>query len=71
LVPEDFSAEGAEESQRAASGTIGNQTLAEVEERLVREQLERHGDNLSQAAKSLGISRAALYRRMEKYGLRR
>ncbi len=71
LAPEDFEADGSEEMHRATSGTIGNQTLAEVEERLVREQLERHGDNLSQAAKSLGISRAALYRRMEKYGLRR
>ena len=70
LTPADLASD-ATVTQVGATGPIGDQTLAEVEERLVREQLERHGDNLSQAARALGISRAALYRRMEKYGLRR
>jgi transcriptional regulator of acetoin/glycerol metabolism len=31
--------------------------------------LERHGGNVSQAAKALGLSRSALYRRLQQYGL--
>ncbi|PSQ71614.1 MAG: hypothetical protein BRD26_03495, partial [Bacteroidetes bacterium QH_1_64_81] len=31
--------------------------------------LSKHGGNVSQAAEALGISRRALYRRIEKYGL--
>jgi two-component system response regulator HydG len=31
--------------------------------------LSKHGGNVSKAARELGISRAALYRRLEKHGL--
>ncbi|MGH7526283.1 MAG: sigma-54-dependent transcriptional regulator [Gemmatimonadales bacterium] len=44
-------------------------TLEEVERVLIRKALERHGGNVSQAAKSLGLSRSALYRRLQLYGL--
>jgi DNA-binding NtrC family response regulator len=43
--------------------------LEEVERLLVRKALERHGGNVSQAAKALGLSRSALYRRLQHYGL--
>ena len=43
--------------------------LDRVERRLVEEALRRHGYNISLAAQELGLSRAALYRRMEKHGL--
>ena len=43
--------------------------LDRVERRLVEEALRRHGYNISAAATELGLSRAALYRRMEKHGL--
>jgi transcriptional regulator with PAS, ATPase and Fis domain len=36
----------------------------------VRRALERHANNLQAAADALGITRQALYRRMEKHGLR-
>jgi len=36
---------------------------------LIRKALARSGGNVSQAADALGLSRGALYRRMEKYGL--
>ncbi|MCP4663941.1 MAG: sigma-54-dependent Fis family transcriptional regulator [bacterium] len=42
--------------------------LEDVERLLIRKALERHG-NVSEAAKALGLSRSALYRRLEKYGL--
>jgi len=43
--------------------------LDRVERRLVEEALKKHGYNISLAASELGLSRAALYRRMEKHGL--
>ncbi|MCB1096657.1 MAG: sigma-54-dependent Fis family transcriptional regulator [Verrucomicrobiae bacterium] len=44
-------------------------SLDEVEEYLVKKALERHGGNVSKAAETLGLSRSAFYRRMEKHGL--
>lgn len=43
--------------------------LEEVERLLIRKALKKHSGNISQAAKELGLTRASLYRRMEKYGL--
>ena len=43
--------------------------LDRVERRLVEEALKKHGYNITLAAAELGLSRAALYRRMEKHGL--
>ena len=44
-------------------------SLEAVEAMLVRKALQRSQGNVSQAAEALGLSRGALYRRMEKYGL--
>ena len=44
-------------------------SLEEVEGVLIRKALGRFGGNVSRAAEALGLSRSALYRRMEKYGL--
>ena len=44
-------------------------SLEEVEGVLIRKALGRYGGNVSRAAEALGLSRSALYRRMEKYGL--
>ena len=41
-------------------------TLEEVEQRLVQRAMERHGGNVSRAAEALGLSRGALYRRLQK-----
>lgn len=43
--------------------------LDRQERRLVEAALQRHGFNVSHAARDLGLTRAALYRRMEKHGL--
>ena len=43
--------------------------LERTERRLVEAALRKHGYNISSAAAELGLSRAALYRRMEKHGL--
>jgi transcriptional regulator of acetoin/glycerol metabolism len=44
-------------------------TLDEVERVLIQKALARHGGNVSDAAKTLGLSRSALYRRLERHGL--
>jgi DNA-binding NtrC family response regulator len=44
-------------------------SLEAVESTLIRKALQRYQGNVSQAAEALGLSRGALYRRMEKYGL--
>jgi len=41
--------------------------LEEVEQILIRKALARHGGNISHAAKALGLSRSALYRRLEHF----
>ncbi|MGH9750789.1 MAG: sigma-54-dependent transcriptional regulator [Candidatus Polarisedimenticolia bacterium] len=56
------------------SGTDGaprleEMSLEEVEAHLIRRTLQRHGGNVSQAAKALGLSRSALYRRLQRLGL--
>ena len=44
-------------------------TLEEVEGILIRRALERHGGNVSRAADALGLSRSALYRRLQQHGI--
>jgi len=56
-------------SARAAAPSFDNMSIDEVEALLVRKVLRRCDGNISQAAEALGLSRAALYRRIEKYGL--
>lgn len=43
--------------------------LEETEKLLVRKVIDKHGGNISKAARELGLTRASLYRRIEKYGL--
>jgi DNA-binding NtrC family response regulator len=54
---------------RAATPSFDNMSIEEVESLLIRKVLRRCDGNISQAADVLGLSRAALYRRIEKYGL--
>ena len=46
-----------------------SKTLEDVERAAIREVLARTGGNVLQAARELGLSRSALYRRIERYGL--
>jgi DNA-binding NtrC family response regulator len=57
------------ESERATSARIEDMSLEEVEYLLIKKALARHSGNISHAAEALGLSRSALYRRMQKYGL--
>jgi DNA-binding NtrC family response regulator len=55
--------------QRPQAQSLEDLSLEAVEALLVRKALARFQGNVSQAAEALGLSRGALYRRMEKYGL--
>lgn len=43
--------------------------LEELEKAVIRKIIKKHDGNITQAAKELGLTRASLYRRLEKYGL--
>jgi two-component system, NtrC family, response regulator len=70
LEVEDFSEPV--EPPRADSGKdplppVGSMTMDEIERAMIVKSLRHHGGNVSKVAESLGLSRAALYRRFEKY----
>jgi len=48
---------------------LEDMSLDEVERHLIQRTLARHDGNVSQAAKALGLSRSAMYRRLQKHGL--
>ena len=56
-------------SHRPMAQNLEELSLEAVESILIRKALQRFQGNVSQAAEALGLSRGALYRRMEKYGL--
>lgn len=68
LQPKDFFLSQMEE-EKTNSIDAGSLNLEETEKMLVRKVIDKHGGNISKAAKELGLTRASLYRRIEKYDL--
>ena len=66
LQASDF---GALQRQTAGDFVFGHLNLEKLEEWAVRKALAKHSGNVSQAAEELGLSRGALYRRIEQYGI--
>jgi DNA-binding NtrC family response regulator len=54
---------------REGGGRLEDMSLEEVECFLIKKAMTRFDGNVSQAAKALGLSRSALYRRLQRYGL--
>ncbi len=48
---------------------VGAMTLDEIEKEMILKSIVKYKNNISKIAKSLGISRGTLYRRLEKYGI--
>ena len=65
-------AAAARRRRRSLAGTLppGGVDLSEIERSLVVDALTRARHNKTRAAKLLGLTRAQLYSRIEKYGLR-
>lgn len=57
------------QTQSMAAQSLDDMSLETVEAILIRKALARSDGNVSHAADALGLSRGALYRRIEKYGL--
>jgi two-component system NtrC family response regulator len=66
----DFQTERGHPAQSAQTELpVGSMTLDEMEKLMIEKAIKAYNRNLSKVAQALGISRAALYRRIEKYGL--
>jgi two-component system response regulator HydG len=67
ILPEDFyfSVQDVKEDDVK----LNNFDLEEAEKLLIIKAISKYNGNLTKAAKELGLTRASLYRRLEKYGL--
>jgi transcriptional regulator of acetoin/glycerol metabolism len=54
---------------RETPSRLEDMSLEEVECFLIKKTMARHEGNVSHAAEALGLSRSALYRRLQRYGL--
>ncbi len=73
ITADDFnlairSGEFSSTEERQHTGPL--KTLEETEKDTILRAMEEYGENLSKVAKKLDISRATLYRKMEKFGIR-
>ncbi len=59
----------ASEASKDLLPQVGSMTLDEMEKAMIIKAMKHHGSNISRVAEALGMSRAALYRRFEKYGI--
>lgn len=57
------------ESRKAGDVAAGTLDLVEIEKRAIRKALAAAGGNKSEAARLLGITRRALYGRLDRYGI--
>ncbi|MCB0639005.1 MAG: helix-turn-helix domain-containing protein, partial [Lewinella sp.] len=70
LTSADFERHLEQSSQPAAEATLlGDISLEELEVRAIKRALALHDHNITAAARSLGITRSALYRRLQKFGI--
>jgi two-component system response regulator HydG len=67
LTPEDFFF--LTNNQQAEDINVENYNLESVEKSVIQKAINKHNGNISKAAKELGLTRASLYRRLEKHGL--
>lgn len=54
---------------REGAARLEDMSIEEVEALLIKKSMERYRGNVSHAANALGLSRSALYRRLQRYGL--
>lgn len=69
LKPEDLVFSSIERTTSTTNNTITSLNLDDLEKNAIHTVLEKNKGNVSKSAKELGITRAALYRRLDKYEL--
>ena len=69
LTADDFKSQYQHPIEQKVTTNLQGMTLEEIEKQTILQTLEKYNNNMSQVAIALGISRAALYRRLEKYNI--
>ena len=69
LDVDDFKAQNISAMEVSAIGNMNGLTLEEVDKQRILQAIEQYNGNMSKVALSLGLSRGALYRRLEKYNI--
>ena len=67
LQPNDFMLKTRQSA--GDEGALSTYNIEDIERDVIQRALHKNNGNISQAAKELGLTRASLYRRLEKYGL--
>ncbi|MDR2679409.1 MAG: sigma-54 dependent transcriptional regulator [Tannerella sp.] len=70
LEAADFEMQNQNSRANKTGAGLSGLTLDEIEKQTILQAIEKHSGNVSHVASVLGVSRAALYRRLEKYGIR-
>lgn len=58
-----------QKSEGGSEQSLDSFNLEDVEKTVIQKAINKHNGNISKAAKDLGLTRASLYRRLEKHGL--
>ncbi len=69
LDVDDFKAQNTSAMEVSTIGNLNGLTLEEVDKQRILQAIEQYSGNMSKVALSLGLSRGALYRRLEKYNI--
>ena len=69
LDVEDFKAQNIQSTEPTTIQGIEGMTLEETERQRILQALAQYGNNMTQVAAALGVSRPSLYRRLEKYNI--
>ena len=69
LDVDDFKAQNTSAMEVPTIGNLNGLTLEEVDKQRILQAIEQYNGNMSKVALSLGLSRGALYRRLEKYNI--
>ncbi|WP_347158882.1 sigma-54-dependent transcriptional regulator [Pontibacter chitinilyticus] len=72
LEAEDFQAQAQQSPTKAgdkALPAVGTMTLDELEASMIKKSMAYYHNNISKVARALGLSRAALYRRLDKFDI--
>ena len=67
LQPNDFMLKAPQNA--GIDGALVTYNIEDIERDVIQKALRKYDGNISQAAKELGLTRASLYRRLEKYDL--
>ncbi|MBW2412172.1 MAG: sigma 54-interacting transcriptional regulator, partial [Deltaproteobacteria bacterium] len=59
-----------DDAQKEKLPGIGSMTLEEMERAMIEKAMAHYNNNVGRVAEALGISRAALYRRLDKFGIK-